>query len=525
MNLSRATFVTALAATALAASAPKPARACGGCFVPPSESTVVTDHRMAFSLSKQQTVLWDQIRYSGDPANFAWVLPVREGTKIELSNEEWFAALDASTQPTVVAPNRFGGGAGCALTGCAADNASSTASEGSGSSVTVLNQAIVGPYETATLRSTDPDALTKWLRANDYTIPVPIEPTIRAYVNERFDFLAMRLRPDCGVRAMQPVRIVSPGADPTLPLRMVAAGVGANVGLTLYVISEGRYRAAAPFAEVEIDDSQLLWDRVKNSSNYQALSEAALKQNDGRSWIVEYSDKPQINPFATSRSGSAAASSQSFFGASRTPGLYDAYIELCRDPNFFSSRSGFSSVSSSSSSSSGQVNTPCERPIAKADSGAPKQDAGQTQGDGGIGDGEDPGTSSSGGSSGTSSSSSGFGTSSSGGAAPRDCSRLDDLAVATAGMVASDVWLTRMRAFLPSNTLALGDLKLEAHPSQVAISNVHQALYYQDEERPASGSRSSCDAAPKRHEAYGSWTLVGIGALAFSTWLRRRRRP
>jgi hypothetical protein len=478
---------------------------------------VVTDHRMAFSLSKQQTVLWDQIRYSGDPSNFAWVLPVREGTKIELSNEEWFAALDAATQPTVVAPNRFGGGAGCALTGCAASDSTSAEGSSAGSTVTVLNQAIVGPYETATLRSSDPEALTKWLRANDYTIPTQIEPTIRAYVSERFDFLAMRLRPDCGVRAMQPVRIVSPGADPTLPLRMVAAGVGVNVGLTLYVISEGRYRAAAPFVEVEIDDSQLLWDRVKNGSNYQALSEAALQQNGGRSWIVEYSDKPQIDPTATSRSGNTAASSQSFFGVGNTPGLYDAYIELCRNPNFFN-RSGISSISSSSSSSSsGQVNVPCDRPAATPDSGAPKADAGQGQG--GIGDGEDPGSSSSSGSSGKSSSS---------GAAPsagKDCNRLDDLSVATRGMVVNDVWLTRMRAFLPSNTLALGDLKLEAHPSQVAVSNMHQALYYQDEERPASGSRSSCDAAPKRHEAYGSWTLLGIGAVALSAWLRRRQRP
>src|SRR5687767_3298942 len=37
------------------------ADACGGCFAPPpqqSESTVVTDHRMALSISSQQTVLW-----------------------------------------------------------------------------------------------------------------------------------------------------------------------------------------------------------------------------------------------------------------------------------------------------------------------------------------------------------------------------------------------------------------------------------------------------------------------------------
>jgi hypothetical protein len=38
-------------------------------------SAVVTEHRMAVSLSPVQTVLWDQIKYSGTPSDFAWVCP------------------------------------------------------------------------------------------------------------------------------------------------------------------------------------------------------------------------------------------------------------------------------------------------------------------------------------------------------------------------------------------------------------------------------------------------------------------
>ncbi|MDP9001382.1 MAG: DUF2330 domain-containing protein, partial [Myxococcota bacterium] len=82
----------------------QPARACGGCFNIRSagtETSVVTDHRMAFSVSTQQTVLWDQIQYSGNPAEFAWVLPVRAGAVVQLSNDEWFAALDAMTRPVI----------------------------------------------------------------------------------------------------------------------------------------------------------------------------------------------------------------------------------------------------------------------------------------------------------------------------------------------------------------------------------------------------------------------------------------
>src|SRR5579883_2749191 len=98
------TFVAALAAVAVTVPA-RPARACGGCFHPPPPpkqvATVITGHRMAFSISPQQSVLWDQIEYSGSPQDFAWVLPVHAGAQIQLSHDEFFAALDAMSTPVI----------------------------------------------------------------------------------------------------------------------------------------------------------------------------------------------------------------------------------------------------------------------------------------------------------------------------------------------------------------------------------------------------------------------------------------
>src|SRR5262249_48579403 len=90
-------IVAACAIASTLATPEKKASACGGCFHPPTESTVVTDHRMAFSISPTQTILWDQIRYTGSPSEFAWVLPIHQGARVEISHDEWFAALDAST--------------------------------------------------------------------------------------------------------------------------------------------------------------------------------------------------------------------------------------------------------------------------------------------------------------------------------------------------------------------------------------------------------------------------------------------
>ena len=109
MNRMRACIAALAAATASALVAP-PARACGGCFHPPTQATVVTGHRMVFSVSQQQTVLWDQIEYSGSPEDFAWILPVRSGATVQLSHEEFFAALDAITNTVITGPTASCGG-------------------------------------------------------------------------------------------------------------------------------------------------------------------------------------------------------------------------------------------------------------------------------------------------------------------------------------------------------------------------------------------------------------------------------
>ena len=98
------------------------AHACGGCFHPPeSDSTVVTGHRMALSVSTERTVLWDQIEYAGDPEEFAWVLPIKPGATLELGADAFFEALDAATTTNVVPPSiycpwddygDYGGGSG-----------------------------------------------------------------------------------------------------------------------------------------------------------------------------------------------------------------------------------------------------------------------------------------------------------------------------------------------------------------------------------------------------------------------------
>ena len=90
----------------------------------------------------------------------------------------------------------------------------------------MVHEGTVGPYETVTLSAENPNALAEWLEDNGYALPDNVKPIVDAYVAEDFDFIALRLQPNQGVAAMTPVRVITPGSGYTLPLRMVAAGVG-----------------------------------------------------------------------------------------------------------------------------------------------------------------------------------------------------------------------------------------------------------------------------------------------------------
>jgi MYXO-CTERM domain-containing protein len=269
------------------------AHACGGCFVPTEVESVITDEKMILSVSMNQTTLYDQINYSGNPASFAWVLPIRGQVTVGLSADIMFQVINQLTQTSVQAPPTncppppscgYGGGFSAPeALGAAAD--AGAAEDGT---VTVTSQAQVGPYETVQLHSTDGSALTNWLTAHGYNIPDATKPIINDYVTQQFDFLALKLVPGQGVQSMQPVRVTSQGAAPSLPLHMVAIGTGPTTGITIWVVADGRWQPSN-FPTFTIGASDIAWDWATSSSNYETVRLAKEATYGGRGWQIESS--------------------------------------------------------------------------------------------------------------------------------------------------------------------------------------------------------------------------------------------
>ncbi|MEW5854755.1 MAG: DUF2330 domain-containing protein [Myxococcota bacterium] len=428
---------------------PQRALACGGCFIPISEEgTVVTGHRMAISISPSQSVLWDQIEYDGNPADFAWVLPVTEGARIEVSTDAWFEVLEAATAVQVSSPQlNCSGGGGLPFFGCASAGASDSlaAERAAGGGVTVLHEGTVGPYETVTLRSTIPGALVDWLQGHDYAIDESITPVIDSYVTDGWDFIAMRLQPGASVRQMKPVRVVFPGPTFSFPLRMVAAGTGANTALTIFVIGEGRWQVDG-FTNTTVDMNNLSWDFNNGRSNYTELRQQALETNDRRGWLTTYAKpgtllSPVTHPvlggqiaYSTDdgRFESTIANayiSQGFSNREENEGEWN-----CREMfNEFANRDDL-------------VVDTCT-----ADGGCGNAGAGEIAAD------------------------------------QLKCGKLDDVAAALVGMHPRAVWVGRLEANLPREAFNI-DLALQAASTQEPVENLVQAQKAENPPCPVAGS-------------------------------------
>jgi uncharacterized protein DUF2330 len=294
MKLSAVVLGVSLA-SALPVTGERVANACGGCLQPPPPPTQtasdVTDERMLLAVSPTQSTLYDQLEYTGNPSSFAWVLPIRGTVDVGLSADVLFDSIDALTSTQIVAPPQncpppptCQGLAG----GESAPSADFAAGGGDNSTVTVTKQENVGPYDTVQLHSTDTGALENWLAQNGFVIPAAEQPVIAAYVAEGFDFLAMKLLPNQGVQAMRPVRVTTPGASLSLPLRMASIGTGVTVGITIWVVSDGRYEPQN-FPFFHIEDSALVWDWNTSSSNYTALRTQNESALGGKGWEIESS--------------------------------------------------------------------------------------------------------------------------------------------------------------------------------------------------------------------------------------------
>ena len=295
------------------------ASACGGLFCggpPPNPFAPLpvaqNGENVVFSITKDPAggaptlQAHIQILYTGDAADFSWIVPVDAAPTLTTGTDRLFTQLASVTQPrfqatsmlsgTCIAPPTVDAGAsGTAGSFAGTGSAGTTGAGGAaGGGVTVSFQGAVGPFDTAVIKSDDSTLLKKWLTDREFVVSDAAAGLIDVYVRENKYFVALKLRNGVGVRSIQPIVLTFRGTEACVPLRLTAIAANPDMPVLVWVLSDKRV-APRGFYEMKIDEARIDW--LRSGTNYfgpQGLVSLAANEAGGNAFVTEYAGVSSI---------------------------------------------------------------------------------------------------------------------------------------------------------------------------------------------------------------------------------------
>jgi len=295
------------AATAIAA-VPRHASACGGtfCDLGGPQSVDQSGESILFVMEQGFVEAHVRIDYEGDPAQFAWIIPIPlpSGTELEVSvgSQVLFDRLLDSTVPTFDLGNSFAAECGGRQSpSCGAD---SVALEGDffpeeefPDDPELLARDVAGAYEYAVLEGGTADGVGQWLDDNGYARDDDAPEILQAYLDEDFVFVAFKLRPGTDLDQIHPVVLRYPGTEPCIPLRLTRIAAVEDMRIRAFFLGYARV-VPTNYRHVELNPLRIDW--FGRGANYDFLVTRALDQDgaDGRAFVTEYAGPSSVVPWS-----------------------------------------------------------------------------------------------------------------------------------------------------------------------------------------------------------------------------------
>jgi hypothetical protein len=300
-------ILLALAPVALAslvAAAPRPASACGGTFCDGGGGPQVmpvdqSGESILFVMEEGWVEAHVQIEYKGDPAQFAWLVPIPlpAGAEPEISvgSQQLFDRLLGATVPTFTLSSSFEGDCNDGPQGCVSRDEALAGNDGGDfneqdeppGSPSVLARDVAGAYEYAVLQGGTVDGIGQWLDDNGYARDDDAPKILQAYLDESFSFVAFKLRAGTGLDQIHPVVLRYPGTEPCVPLRLTRIAAVDDMKIRAFFLGDARV-VPTNYRHVELNPLRIDWLGV--GANYDALVSEAVDQEgaDGRAFVTEY---------------------------------------------------------------------------------------------------------------------------------------------------------------------------------------------------------------------------------------------
>jgi len=321
----RSVFALGLASAALLQLVDTPAAHACGCLSPPA----VTEGDFAVNQAAEQLIFETEpgwvtahvlIKFSGDPSQFAWIVPVPEVPELALSPASAFGLLDQATAPSIsvttqnicpisqyacrYADSEGNDGGGCTLGPSAADSvkagtffgdagAVSDSPSGAQPPVTVINTQTVGDYQTVTFQASQASAAVQWLHDNGFVVNNTTSIYMESYIQQNMVFVAAKLVPGAGVSAIKPLKLRYRADYPTIPLILTAVAAQPHLTVTTFIYGQQAYKPMG-HPEVNLDSARVAVD-PSGRFNYPMLLARTIDEAGGDGFAVEYQGYSQVS--------------------------------------------------------------------------------------------------------------------------------------------------------------------------------------------------------------------------------------
>lgn len=210
---------------------PRIVTACGGFFctnTPIDQSA----ERIIFAVDEATNTITAVvgINYTGEAADFSWVVPVPSPPELDVAETNSLNLLDAGTALQFTEPTNY------------CDGLLTLYGEfGGGGDGDYFEQNSVGPYDYVIIRNENPGQMVGWLRENGYRVTDEMIPVITQYVNEGMYFLAMKLSQDADVGDIQPVVMTYKSEHPMIPIRLTAVAAVDDMPIITWIFGNSQY--------------------------------------------------------------------------------------------------------------------------------------------------------------------------------------------------------------------------------------------------------------------------------------------
>lgn len=278
------------------------ATACGGFFCNNDPIDQAAED-VVFAIDEQagEVTMHVQIAYTGTAEEFAWIVPVAAEPELLLSTTQLFDTMRWGTRPWFQLETEEVGdcddeydywGYPEAADGSYSAS-SSTVDSGGATTVQVVSEQRVGPYETVVLTAQNADGLIDWLQANKYVLPDELSKVLAPYIVEggNTHFVALRLAKDTDVGELTPLALTYPGTIGSIPIQLTAIAATEDMRLRAYVLGEHRSVPQSYF-HVQVNDIVVDWFRGGN--NWEDAITIAADEAGGHAFATDYSGPSNI---------------------------------------------------------------------------------------------------------------------------------------------------------------------------------------------------------------------------------------